>query len=211
MTTHQLVTAVMIYVVAFGSLAVVAVSYASGRLPRWVGMVYLLSLAVCVFGWELWISAGLVDGLPVDMRRPEVMSRAVPAWINWLTNSLGDAGVVCMPGLAMVWLAYGRSNKAFERWHWGAFALLFTWFMAQNVFIETVVYHEQVSAGFKLSWGPMMPGGPWFNPTLFELGGRPVQLQTQSPWLLMTPLFYWITIACYRRWGGSNSGGAQPS
>ena len=63
--------------------------------PSWIMHAYLISLFVCIFGWELWFTYGLVDGLPVDMRRSDVLSIWLPIHINWLLNSLGDAGIVC--------------------------------------------------------------------------------------------------------------------
>jgi hypothetical protein len=52
---------------------------------------------------------------------------------------------------------------------------------------------------------PLAPTGPWWNPTLFSVAGRSVRFQTQIPWLLMTPLFYLIVLACYRNLGEHRS------
>ena len=52
------------------------------------------------------------------------------------------------------------------------------------------LYHDQLAEGKPLSWAPLAPTGPWFNPTLFEFRDRTITLQGQVPWLLMGPLFY---------------------
>lgn len=43
----------------------------------------------------------------------------------------------------------------------------------------------------QLSWVSLAPTGLWWNPILFEIGGRSVHLHTQLTWLIMTALFYW--------------------
>jgi hypothetical protein len=87
----------------------------------------------------------------------------------------------------------------FRRWHWGAFAILLTWFLAQNVLVEMFLYHDQLAEGKALSWAPLAPTGPWFNPTLFQFRDRTITLQGQLPWLLMAPIFYGGVIAYLRR------------
>ena len=39
-----------------------------------------------------------------------------------------------------------------------------------------------------------MPLGSYFNPTLFEIIERPVTFQSQSAWIIMTPIIYFIII-----------------
>jgi hypothetical protein len=65
--------------------------------------------------------------------------------------------------------------------------------------VELYIYQQQLAGGLRLSWAPLIPTGPWFNPVVIDLGGRAVQLQTQWPWLLMTPIYYWLLIRIYRR------------
>jgi hypothetical protein len=84
---------------------------------------------------------------------------------------------------------------------WPAFLILLVWFLAQNLWVELRLYHMQLAEGMAISWAPLAPTGPFWNPALFEIGGRPVHLHTQLPWLLMTPIFYGIVLVCFRRWG----------
>ena len=51
-----------------------------------------------------------------------------------------------------------------------------------------------------IPWAPLIPSGPWWNPTLLVVDGATLRLQTQLPWLLLTPLLYATTIACCRSW-----------
>ena len=111
-------------------------------------------------------------------------------------NSIGDMGI-CFVGVMCAWLAAGRDNaKAFGRWHWGAFAAMTTWFIAQNVYVEAIVYQAQLAEGFDLSWAPLAPTGPYFNPAM-QLGDATLTLHGQIPWLIMPPLFYWVCLRCY--------------
>jgi hypothetical protein len=36
--------------------------------------------------------------------------------------------------------------------------------------------------------------GSYYNPTLFEIYGRPVTFQSQLTWVLMTPIVYLLAI-----------------
>ena len=38
----------------------------------------VLCSIVSALGWEIWFTYGLVDGQPVDERRPEPLNRAMP-------------------------------------------------------------------------------------------------------------------------------------
>ena len=187
------------YASALAPLAVLAVLAAMRRLPRWVLVVYGAAFVFCAFGWEIWLTYGLMDGEAVDARRSAELARAIPMHLNWVLNSLADAGSICLGGLLLVACAYRFHPAPFLDWKWGAFALLGVWFLGQNLFVELFVYQDQLAAGKRLSWAPLIPTGPWWNPVLFTLGGRTVHLQTQLPWLLMTPLLYATTIASYRR------------
>lgn len=160
------------------------------RIPGWVLPVYGACFVACAIGWELWFTYGWVAGDPVDLRRAQALSAAIPIHLNWFLNSLADAGSVCLLGLVLVWRFFGDPASVFLRWHWGAFLLLLVWFLGQNVFVEMFLYHDQLAEGKPLSWAPLAPTGPWLNPTLFEFNGRTITLQGQLPWLFMTPLFY---------------------
>ena len=201
LTDAQFARVMVVYLSSVAPTLLIVLLYSTGRFPRWLFVLFLSSFVLCAVGWELWLTYGLVDGLDVDSRRPAALSAAIPLHINWLVNSLADAASIGMIGVLLVWLCFGRSDRAFRRWHWGAFTLLLLWFVSQNLLVELYIYQEQLSEGLRLSWAPLIPTGPWYNPTVLELDGRTVQLQTQLPWLLMTPLYYWLLISVYRRFG----------
>ena len=80
--------------------------------------------------------------------------------------------------------------------------VLFLWFMTQNILVETIMYLNQVGGVSLLSWAPLMPLVPWLNPTIFSFGEREVTLQSQSAWLIATPIFYKIAIYYHKKTGG---------
>ena len=163
-------------------------------ISSWVIPTYLISLFVCIFGWELWFTYGLVDGLPVDMRRSAVLNIWLPIHVNWLLNSLGDAGVVCLGGLWLMWKSHHKDMVIFKEWRWSAFIILFAWCIGQNLIVELFLYEDQLGVGKPISWAPLTPLGPYINPILFEYGDRTVNLQSQIPWLIMPVFLYKLVI-----------------
>lgn len=198
LTAREVVRLCVVYSSAIIPLLFILFAAYKKIFPAWVINLYFLSILICALGWETWFTFGWVDGADVNSRRGPALNTALPQSINWLMNSLAD-GAIALIGLLASWLAYGKKEQILQRWHWGAFFMMFTWFMAQNIFVETMIYHEQLSMGFQLSWAPLAPNGPYYNPVLFSLGDRSVSLQGQIPWLLMTPLFYWLSNKIYTR------------
>jgi len=198
-TFEHIRVATIVYVSSLGPLILIPILRLRRKIPAWVPVVYVASFVVCALGWELWFTYGWVAGEPVHLRRAAPLNAMIPTHVNWLLNSLADAGSICLGGLLLVWRAFGRNGGVFRRWHWGAFALLLAWFIGQNVFVEMFLYHDQLAVGKPISWAPLAPTGPWFNPTLFEFRDRTITLQGQIPWLLMGPLFYAALIAYLKR------------
>ena len=192
-------------IVIYGSvlLTFVVSLYAilSGRTKKWIAYTLVSSFLVAVFGWEVWINFGLIDGQHVTVRRTDALNCAIPYQINWLTNSIVDTGVVWL-GIILVNKYYNHLALPFEKFVWPAFLILFMWFMGQNIWVEMILYHNQIGSDARISWAPMMPLGPWFNPTLFNFGEREATLQAQSVWFIGTFLFYYLAIFYYRRFQG---------
>ena len=159
-------------------------------LPTWVPVIYLGSFFACAIGWELWFTYGWVDGVSVDLRRTKALNFWLPKDINWLMNSLGDAGAVMLGGLWLMWRYAKKDHDIFNKWNWNAFAVLMIWCIGQNILVEMFLYHDQISEGKALSWAPLSPLGPYFNPLLFEFNDRSLMLQTQVPWLILPALIY---------------------
>ena len=160
------------------------------------------AVAWSIFGFVIPHVAAMQTRHEIDVTRATMaaLSAAIPIHLNWILNSLGDAAAIGLTGVLFLWLCFGRSDRAFRQWHWGGFVILLTWFIGQNLLVELFVYQTQLAEGLRLSWAPLIPTGPWYNPTILELGGKTVQLQTQLPWLLMTPIYYWMLIRIYNRY-----------
>ena len=145
-------------------------------------------------GWELWFTYGVYGGDPVDLRRSDVLNQFIPKHINWLMNSLADAGTISLGGIILTGKLMGSDRTVFNQWNAGAFLILLAWCIGQNIFVEMFLYFDQLSIGKDLSWAPLAPTGPWINPVLFQFDDRTITLHGQIPWLLMTPMLYKITM-----------------
>ena len=196
MSLEELRVITIVYVSALAPLIIYF--YKKDSIPLWVPSIYLGSFLICSLSWEIWFTYGWIDGDPVNVRRSEVLNTWIPMHLNWLLNSLADAGTISMGGLWLMW-KYSKNIRVFEQWNWGAFSILLIWCITQNLFVELFLYHDQLSEGKSLSWAPLAPTGQFFNPLLFEFNGRTVMFQTQLPWLIMAPILYKLTILLARR------------
>ena len=197
MTLEELRVITIVYVSALAPLIIYF--YKKDRIPLWVPSIYIGSFLLCSLGWELWFTYGWIDGDPVNIRRSEALNQWIPLHINWLLNSMADAGTISLGGLWLMWKFSGKNNQVFQVWNWSAFSILFIWCITQNIFVELFLYHDQLSEGKSLSWAPLAPTGEFFNPLLFEFNERSVMLQTQLPWLIISPILYIAAIAMARK------------
>ena len=197
MSLEELRVITIVYISALAPLIIYF--YKKDSIPLWVPSIYLGSFLICSLSWELWFTYGWIDGDPVNVRRSEVLNTWIPMHLNWLLNSLADAGTISMGGLWLMWKYSKQNIQVFEQWNWGAFSILLIWCITQNLFVELFLYHDQLSEGKSLSWAPLAPTGQFFNPLLFEFNGRSVMFQTQLPWLIMAPILYKLTILSARR------------
>ena len=197
MSLEELRVITIVYVSALAPLIIYF--YKKNKIPLWVPSIYLGSFLVCALGWELWFTYGWVDGDPVNLRRSEALNQWIPIHLNWLLNSMADAGTISLGGLWLMWKYSGKSSQVFQQWSWPAFSILFVWCIAQNLFVELFLYHDQLSEGKLLSWAPLSPTGQFYNPQLFEFNQRSVMFQTQLPWLIMSPILYKAAIIMARR------------
>ena len=198
MTLEELRVITIVYVSALAPLIIYF--YKKDKIPLWVPSIYIGSFLMCSLGWELWFTYGWIDGDPVNIRRSEALNQWIPLHINWLLNSMADAGTISLGGLWLMWKFSGKNNQVFQAWNWSAFSILFIWCITQNIFVELFLYHDQLSEGKSLSWAPLAPTGQFFNPLLFEFNERSVMLQTQLPWLIISPILYIAAIAMARKY-----------
>jgi len=110
---------------------------------------------------------------------------------------MGDDGTICMVGMAITWLV--SREDGLRRVRWQSVLICSLWFLLQNIAVEMVIYSGQLAEGTEISWAPMAPNGPYWNPTLFRIGDSRCSLQAQLPWLFMIPIFYAILNWQYRR------------
>lgn len=190
LTFEQLRLVVVVYVSALAPLILIPILHSRQLIPSWVLRFYMGMFVVCALGWELWFNYGLVAGDSVSLRRVDSLNQLIPLHINAVLNSLADAGTICCGGLLLIWLAMGRRDSIYRVWNWQVFALLMVVFVGQNIFVEMFLYHDQLAEGKRLSWAPLSPLGPWFDPILFQFGERSIRLGSQLPWLILTPLLY---------------------
>lgn len=163
------------------------------KLPSWIPSFYIVSLVVCALGWELWFTYGWLDGDAVNIRRSEALNTWLPKDINWLMNSMADTGAVLCGGVWLMWITHKKDSIVFKKWKWSAFSIFFIWCVSQNILVEMFLYHDQLADDKLLSWAPLSPFGPYFNPILFEFNDRSIMLQSQIPWLII-PWFFYRTI-----------------
>ena len=197
MTLEELRVITIVYVSALAPLIIYF--YKKDRIPLWVPSIYIGSFLLCSLGWELWFTYGWIDGDPVNIRRSEALNQWIPLHINWLLNSMADAGTISLGGLWLMWKYSGKNSQIFKKWSWFAFGILLVWCIAQNLFVELFLYHDQLSEGKLLSWAPLAPTGQFFNPLLFEFNQRTVMFQTQLPWLIMPLILYKAAITMARK------------
>ena len=187
----------VVYVSALAPL--IYLIYKRDSLPRSVLTLYACIFIACAFGWELWFTYGWIDGDPVNIRRSAALNTWLPQNINWLMNSLADAGTIGLGGLYLTWLLCNRDNAIFITWSWRAFTIFMLWCVGQNIGVEMFLYHDQLAEGKILSWAPLAPLGSYVNPELIEFNGRRIMLQTQMPWLILPPIIYYLAIFLKKR------------
>jgi len=193
LTNDELWLVVRIYAFAL-SPVILGLYYLIKKNIRYnTSIILCLTFIICAAGFELWLTYGLFDGLPVSQRRSDALNCAIPQDLNWVLNSLGDVFIVWI-GLFLVKKIFNKTINPFEKWNWSVFFVFLFWFVGQNIYVEVFIYHLQLGVSGDLSWGPLMPLGSYYNPTLFEIYGRPVTFQSQLTWVLMTPIVYFLAI-----------------
>ena len=197
MSFEEIRVVCVVYVSALAPL--IYLIYKRDSLPRSILTLYACIFIACAFGWELWFTYGWIDGDPVNMRRSAALNIWLPQNINWLMNSLADAGTIGLGGLYLTYLSCNRNNAIFIAWSWKAFSIFMLWCVGLNIGVEMFLYHDQLAEGKILSWAPLAPLGSYVNPELIEFNGRRIMLQTQIPWLILPPIIYCLAIFLKKR------------
>ena len=190
---EELWLAVRLYFFALAPIVIAFYHLTKRKVSISIALTLLLSFFIAAIGWEIWITYGIYDGLSVSERRSEMLNCAIPQDINWILNSLGDVLVIWI-GLFLLKRIFKKSVSPLKKWRWSAFTILFCWFIFQNIYVEAFFYHLQLGNNGDLSWAPLNPLGSYYNPILFTIFDRPITLQTQSTWIIMTPIIYYSAI-----------------
>ena len=189
LTFEQIRLIFVVYISSMVPLVLIPYLYINKKIPSWTIHIYILFFLICALGWEIWFNYGLVNGDNVSLRRATILSTFLPININWFLNSLADSGTICLGGLYFA-LKIMKNDGVLQKWNWKFFFILLSIFITQNLFVEMFLYHDQLAIGKSISWAPLSPLGPNLNPILFTLADRTVSVQSQIPWLIMTPIFY---------------------
>lgn len=198
LTFEQIRLVIVVYSSALAPLFIIPFLHWRRLVPEWVLSYYIKMFFICALGWEIWFNYGLIGGDDVDVRRADALNLFLPLHVNWIFNSLADAGAICCGSLLFLWFMFGRDSTIYLQWNWSIFGLLLMILIGQNLIVEMFLYHDQLAVGKPLSWAPLSPGGPWLNPLLFDYNGRTIMFNTQIPWLIMAPLMY--SMACKASW-----------
>jgi len=141
-------------------------------LPIWYLWIFFITFALCMIGWEMWMTYGIIDGDSVEERTGRDNGS------NMVLMCLGDAII----GVLQIWAAMKMVGpSAFKSWNWKAFGIIFAIGIVQNILV-TVALSKQIK-GESISWAPMMP-----------IKTDPI-IQTQEPWILEPFILYAIAIA----------------
>ena len=194
LTPEQARLVFIVYSSAIVPLLAIPYLHIRRLIPSWVLPAYIAVFIISALGWEIWFTYGIVGGDTVDMRRALGLSQRIPIHLNWVLNSLADAGAVFCGGLLLVWLLFGRAQNLFSHYRNSVLLCLTAFFIGQNILVEMFLYRDQLAIGKPLSWAILSPFGSWWNPILFEYQGRSVSLQGQLPWIILGPLFYILLV-----------------
>ena len=194
LTFEQIRLVFILYFSSIGPLILISYLKINNLISSAIVKFYFIIFLICALGWEIWFTYGIVDGFPVDLRRADILNWYIPKNLNWILNSLADAGTIAFGGIYLTWYFLGKNNTILTKWSWKAFFVLLSIFIFQNIFVELFLYHDQLSVGKTISWSPLSPLVSFYNPLLFNFEDRFIYLQTQLPWLIMTPIVYYLFI-----------------
>ena len=117
-------------------------------LPLRIAKVYLVNFFICLLGWEVWMTYGIINGDSEQKRGGD----NVNPFLNMMMMTAGD-GIVAVAQVEATFKAFG--SKAFKKWNWKAFALIFVIGIVQNI-VVTFILRKRLK-GANISIAPLMP------------------------------------------------------
>lgn len=140
-------------------------------LPTWYLLIFNITFALCMIGWEMWMTYGIVNGKSVYERSGKENSS------NMVLMCLGDALI----GVLQIWSVMKIIGpSAFRQWNWKAFAIIFLIGIIQNILVTMAIYKQIENES--ISWAPMMP---------IKMNSI---IQIQLPWILQPFILYPLVI-----------------
>ena len=138
MTVEEIRIVFVVYVSAILPLMLILVL--RNKIPSWIPKFYFLLFLICAIGWELGCNFGSLNGDSVNLRRSDGLNFWLPQNINWILNSMADAGTISIGGLLLKWLFSKKNTEIFRQWSWGSFLILSIWCIGQNLFVDCLLY-----------------------------------------------------------------------
>ena len=101
------------------------------KLPLWTLYVFIINFALCLITWEMWMSYGFVNGQSTEEREKNNNNT-----VNMILMSLGDG----LMGVLQIYTAFKVCGaKAFKKWDWKAFGIIFGIGITQNLLVTGFV------------------------------------------------------------------------
>ena len=136
LTFEQLRLVIVVYSSSIIPLVLIPILHVRNLIPKWVLPFYIRLFFICAIGWEIWFNYGSVAGDSVGVRRADILNQLIPVHLNWVLNSLADAGAICCGGLLLAWLILGRKSEGFKTWRWNVLGRRLVGCRGQNMIGE---------------------------------------------------------------------------
>jgi len=136
MSYEELRVVIVVYVSALLPIYILFFRMKNHPLQKWLKSIYAFSFLTCALSWELWFTYGWINGDSVSNRRSDSLNTIIPQDINWLLNSMADAGAISIGGIVLIWLIFKKQSHFFESWNWQYFIALLTFTLSQNILLR---------------------------------------------------------------------------
>ena len=141
-------------------------------IPTYYIVVFLVTAVICFFGWEMWLSGGLLGGESVTAR-----GGGLSPFLNALVMSLGD-GIITV---TIMWICIKIFGKEmFMKWYLPGF--LAFWALANIQNAVATEYLAKTVDGQNLSLAPLIP---------FKAS---YQYQLQDAWIIVPIIIYVVIL-----------------
>lgn len=141
-------------------------------IPKYYLVVFLVMAVISFFGWEMWISGGLIGGDSVTTR-----GGGLSPFLNALLMSLSDGMITVM----IMWICIKIFGKEmFMKWYLPGFLAFWALANLQNAVVTE--YLAKTVAGQNLSLAPLAP---------FKASYK---YQLQESWIIVPIIIYVVIL-----------------